>query len=100
MFMVASSVVLTLVVLNYHHRTADIHTMGPWVNFCTRVLTLSKLSITDNFKNVFNQALKMCFNVTIYYNNMFESEIIVNIRWNFCFLFFLTNEECLGRVGN
>ncbi|XP_050538124.1 acetylcholine receptor subunit alpha-type acr-16 isoform X4 [Daktulosphaira vitifoliae] len=30
MFMVASSVVLTLVVLNYHHRTADIHTMGPW----------------------------------------------------------------------
>ncbi|XP_060854687.1 acetylcholine receptor subunit alpha-type acr-16-like isoform X2 [Rhopalosiphum padi] len=31
MFMVASSVVLTLVVLNYHHRTADIHTMGPWV---------------------------------------------------------------------
>ncbi|XP_050425103.1 neuronal acetylcholine receptor subunit alpha-7-like isoform X1 [Adelges cooleyi] len=31
MFMVASSVVLTLVVLNYHHRSADIHTMGPWV---------------------------------------------------------------------
>ncbi|VVC37839.1 Nicotinic acetylcholine receptor,Neurotransmitter-gated ion-channel, conserved [Cinara cedri] len=30
MFMVASSVVLTLVVLNYHHRTADINTMGPW----------------------------------------------------------------------
>lgn len=30
--MVASSVVLTVVVLNYHHRTADIHTMPPWVN--------------------------------------------------------------------
>lgn len=31
MFMVASSVVLTVVVLNYHHRTADIHEMPPWV---------------------------------------------------------------------
>lgn len=33
MFMVASSVVLTVVVLNYHHRTADIHEMPPWVNW-------------------------------------------------------------------
>ncbi|XP_065356520.1 neuronal acetylcholine receptor subunit alpha-7 [Calliphora vicina] len=31
MFMVASSVVLTVVVLNYHHRTADIHEMQPWI---------------------------------------------------------------------
>ncbi|XP_059487018.1 neuronal acetylcholine receptor subunit alpha-7 isoform X3 [Neocloeon triangulifer] len=31
MFMVASSVVLTVVVLNYHHRTADIHEMPQWV---------------------------------------------------------------------
>ncbi|KAL1130064.1 hypothetical protein AAG570_013007 [Ranatra chinensis] len=31
MFMVASSVVLTVVVLNYHHRTADIHEMPHWV---------------------------------------------------------------------
>nr|BBE49563.1 nicotinic acetylcholine receptor alpha6 subunit 4 [Nilaparvata lugens] len=31
MFMVASSVVLTVVVLNYHHRTADIHEMPNWV---------------------------------------------------------------------
>lgn len=30
--MVASSVVLTVVVLNYHHRTADIHEMPQWVN--------------------------------------------------------------------
>nr|CAD7405675.1 unnamed protein product [Timema cristinae] len=34
MFMVASSVVLTVVVLNYHHRTADIHEMPQWVS-CT-----------------------------------------------------------------
>lgn len=32
MFMVASSVVLTVVVLNYHHRTADIHEMPGWVS--------------------------------------------------------------------
>ncbi|XP_035702527.1 neuronal acetylcholine receptor subunit alpha-7 [Folsomia candida] len=31
MFMVASSVVLTVVVLNYHHRTANMHEMPPWV---------------------------------------------------------------------
>lgn len=35
MFMVASSVVLTVVVLNYHHRTADIHEMPPWVIFAS-----------------------------------------------------------------
>jgi Neurotransmitter-gated ion-channel transmembrane region len=31
MFMVASSVVLTVVVLNYHHRRADMHEMPSWV---------------------------------------------------------------------
>ena len=31
MMMFASSVVLTVVVLNYHHRTAETHVMPMWV---------------------------------------------------------------------
>ena len=30
MFMVASSVVTTIMILNYHHRQADTHTMPTW----------------------------------------------------------------------
>lgn len=32
MIMVAFSVVLTVVVLNYHHRNLDTHEMPPWVS--------------------------------------------------------------------
>lgn len=32
MFMVASSVVSTILILNYHHRNADTHEMSDWVN--------------------------------------------------------------------
>lgn len=32
MFMVASSVVSTILILNYHHRNADTHIMSPWVS--------------------------------------------------------------------
>ena len=31
MFMVAASVVTTILVLNYHHRMADTHDMPDWV---------------------------------------------------------------------
>lgn len=33
MFMVASSVVSTILILNYHHRNADTHEMSEWVKF-------------------------------------------------------------------
>ena len=32
MFMVAASVVTTILVLNYHHRQADTHEMPDWVS--------------------------------------------------------------------
>ena len=32
MFMVAASVVTTILVLNYHHRQADTHEMPSWVS--------------------------------------------------------------------
>ena len=31
MFMVAASVVTTILILNYHHRQADTHEMPSWV---------------------------------------------------------------------
>ena len=34
MFMVASSVVTTILVLNYHHRQQDTHEMPEWVSSC------------------------------------------------------------------
>lgn len=48
MFMVASSVVSTILILNYHHRSADTHEMSDWVS-----VTLSSL-ITDTHLNNIN----------------------------------------------
>ena len=46
MMMVASSVVLTVVVLNYHHRTAETHVMPMWVMESYSILS----SISTNTK--------------------------------------------------
>jgi hypothetical protein len=37
MFMVASSVVTTIMILNYHHRQADTHEMPAWVSLTRSV---------------------------------------------------------------
>ena len=37
MFMVASSVVTTIMILNYHHRLADTHEMPEWVRTLWRI---------------------------------------------------------------
>lgn len=43
MFMVASSVVSTILILNYHHRHADTHEMSEWVG--TLPLLFSNIEI-------------------------------------------------------
>jgi len=45
MFMVASSVVSTILILNYHHRNADTHEMSPWVS--SDVFQISGLEPSD-----------------------------------------------------
>ncbi|KAJ8872103.1 hypothetical protein PR048_025704 [Dryococelus australis] len=51
MFMVASSVVLTVVVLNYHHRTADIHEMPQWVSIGASA-HLTRLFYSDSVRTL------------------------------------------------
>lgn len=60
MFMVASSVVSTILILNYHHRSADTHEMSDWVNrtiqtkipfYLTKKKTLTQKSNTETAKS-------------------------------------------------
>ena len=53
MFMVASSVVTTIMILNYHHRLADTHEMPPWVNKIDDFLTDYSFCITRLWMGVF-----------------------------------------------
>ncbi len=48
MMMVASSVVLTVVVLNYHHRTAETHEMPAWVSACILVVVKYRRELTQS----------------------------------------------------
>jgi hypothetical protein len=60
MFMVASSVVSTILILNYHHRNADTHEMSPWVSseaLQSPVLDLSDIRYFVNFYLVGQEVL-------------------------------------------
>lgn len=49
MFMVASSVVSTILILNYHHRNSDTHEMSEWVSkFFIRLIRVMK-KLLSNF---------------------------------------------------
>ena len=46
--MVASSVVSTILILNYHHRNADTHEMSEWVRYIHTHISLYTLYITTD----------------------------------------------------
>ncbi|XP_018406791.1 PREDICTED: neuronal acetylcholine receptor subunit alpha-7-like [Cyphomyrmex costatus] len=57
MFMVASSVVSTILILNYHHRNADSHEMGRWVKliflyWLPRLLRMSRPGQEEQDKEI------------------------------------------------
>ncbi|CAB3256246.1 unnamed protein product [Arctia plantaginis] len=61
MFMVASSVVLTVVVLNYHHRTADIHEMPQWVSSLQKAFKMLHLLKQQKLQIVTSEQIKSVF---------------------------------------
>ena len=55
MFMVAASVVTTILVLNYHHRQADTHEMPEWVSYSCILFLFGLLSFGhQNLVHIFN----------------------------------------------
>ena len=55
MFMVAASVVTTILVLNYHHRQADTHEMPEWVSYSCILFLFGLLSFGHlNLVHIFN----------------------------------------------
>jgi hypothetical protein len=57
MFMVASSVVSTILILNYHHRNADTHEMSDWVSLNVQVVGITQKSVTENSLELFHFCL-------------------------------------------
>lgn len=58
MFMVASSVVSTILILNYHHRSADTHEMSDWVNNCKNQNNKKKQKkFITNYKKCFKKII-------------------------------------------
>jgi hypothetical protein len=68
MFMVASSVVSTILILNYHHRNADTHEMSPWVSSDTSKQPCLELYNTHKVKHFGVQGLsyELYRNLTVF----------------------------------
>ncbi len=103
MFMVASSVVSTILILNYHHRSADTHEMSNWVSpvtkriLCQKNTKVNQMSIkymcssyetwsTSIFLLVFTQEKTCPFNLII-----FKGDRDYNYQF---ILFFLISDSC------
>jgi hypothetical protein len=52
MFMVASSVVSTILILNYHHRNPDTHEMSEWVKKTKWIIDEIKMQIKIHSNNL------------------------------------------------
>lgn len=70
MFMVASSVVSTILILNYHHRNADTHEMSAWVSisFLPHVLMFPAIYPTSDhiYVCLFRSKLYSCIGYRAY----------------------------------
>ncbi len=66
MMMVASSVVLTVVVLNYHHRTAETHEMPAWVSTCILVVVKYRRELTQSRLEWMIQVMADLVNKVVY----------------------------------
>ena len=69
--MVASSVVLTVVVLNYHHRTAETHVMPMWVSIAGRILHFGPGSLRVQRMVAFARNVGHCLHILSFFCLLF-----------------------------
>lgn len=75
MFMVASSVVSTILILNYHHRNADTHEMSDWVSLNVQVVGITKSVFTST-----ETSLEIAFQIFCSHINLLTRKQSYSIR--------------------